>query len=211
LPPGCENIDQVKDNAHFVPLLDALQKLADPFEAYLRALSPRPGCVIFDWCNPWRAGVVRSLGIPCLFFHGSSCFYSLCDLNAVAHGLHERAVAATDDQEMFVVPGMPVRVEVTKATKPGFVNSPGWEELRDEAIEAMRTGDGTVVNTFLDLEHQFVWCYEAVLGKPVWALGPLALQSGRRRHGVARERARRPAEPGHRVAGDRLGSTNNAG
>jgi UDP-glucosyltransferase 73C len=175
LPPGCENIDQVKDNAHFVPLLDALQKLAGPFEAYLRALSPRPGCVIFDWCNPWTAGVARSLGIPRLFFHGPSCFYSLCDLNAAAHGLHERAAAAADDQEKFVVPGMPVRVEVTKATKPGFFNAPGWEKLRDEAIEAMRTADGTVVNTFLDLEHQFVACYEAALGKPVWALGPLAL------------------------------------
>jgi hypothetical protein len=31
------------------------------------------------------------------------------------------------------------------------------------------------VNTFLDLEAQFVLRYEAALGKPVWTLGPLSL------------------------------------
>jgi UDP-glucosyltransferase 73C len=42
LPPGIENMDQVTDNGHFVPLFDALQKLAGPLEAYLRAQAPRP-------------------------------------------------------------------------------------------------------------------------------------------------------------------------
>ncbi|TVU32999.1 hypothetical protein EJB05_24768, partial [Eragrostis curvula] len=174
LPPGCENVDQVVDTNHFVPMLDALQKLAGPLEAYLRAQKRRPSCIISDWCNPWTAGVARRLGIPRLFFHGPSCFYSLCDLNAAAHGLHEQTVAA-DEQEKFVVPGMPVRVEVTKATAPGFFNSPGWEVIREEAMDAMRTADGAVVNTFLDLEDQFVECYEAALRKPVWTLGPLCL------------------------------------
>ncbi|RCV04941.1 hypothetical protein SETIT_1G041700v2 [Setaria italica] len=176
LPPGIENVDQVTDHNHFVPLFDALQKLAGPLEAYLRGLPPpRPSCIISDWCNGWTAGVAASLGIPRLFFHGPPCFYSLCDLNAVDHGLHERTAAAADDQEKFVVPGMPVRVEVTKATAPGFLNSPGWEALWSECLDAMRTADGAVVNTFLDLEAQFLACYEAALGKPVWALGPFCL------------------------------------
>jgi hypothetical protein len=41
----------------------------------------------------------------------------------------------------------------------------------------MRTADGAVVNTFVDLEGQFVSCYEAALGKPVWTLGPLCLSN----------------------------------
>lgn len=177
LPPGIENVDQVTDNGHFIPLFNALQKLAGPLEAYLRALALRPSCIISDWSNPWTAGVARSLGIPRLFFHGPSCFYSLCDLNGIDHGLHELTAAADDDQERFVVPGMPVHVEVTKATAPGFFNSPGWEELWTECVEAMRTADGAVVNTFVDLEGQFVSCYEAALGKPVWTLGPLCLSN----------------------------------
>ncbi|XP_062217295.1 UDP-glycosyltransferase 73C3-like [Phragmites australis] len=176
LPPGIENVDQVTDNNHFVPLFEALRKLAGPLEAYLRAQAPRQSCIISDWCNPWTAVVARRLGIPRLFFHGPSCFYSLCDLNAVDHGLHQQTAAA-DDHEKFVVPGMPVHVEVTKATAPGFLNSPGWEALWAEADEAMRTADGAVVNTFLDLEDQFVACYEAALGKPVWTLGPFCLSN----------------------------------
>ncbi|GJN19299.1 hypothetical protein PR202_gb06560 [Eleusine coracana subsp. coracana] len=184
LPPGCENIDQATDMRHFPPMFAALQTLAGPLEAHLRSLSPRPACVVSDWCNPWTAPVARRLGIPRLFFHGPSCFYSLCDLNVSAHGLHERADNDDDGQkeeekERFVVPGMPVRVEVTRATVPGFLNHPGFEALREAAVDAMHTADGAVVNTFVGLERQFVACYEAALGKPVWTLGPLCLASSR--------------------------------
>lgn len=175
LPPGIENVDQVTDNNHFAPLLvDALPRLAGPLEAYLRGLAARPSCIISDWCSGWTAGVATSLGIPRLFFHGPPCFYSLCDLNAIDHGLREQ-IAEAGDQERFVVPGMPVRVEVTKATAPGLLNFPRLEALWVQCVEAMRTADGAVVNTFLDLEHQFVACYEAALGKPVWTLGPFCL------------------------------------
>jgi hypothetical protein len=192
LPPGVENVDQVTDHNHFVPLFEALQKLAGPLEGYLRGLPPpRPSCIISDWCNGWTAAVATSLGIPRLFFHGPPCFYSLCDLNAVDHGLHEQTAASRDDNEKFVVPGMPVRVEVTKATAPGFLNAPGWEALCKECLDAMRTADGAVVNTFLDLEAQFLACYEAALGKPVWALGPFCLANKDDTEGMA-SRGNRP-------------------
>uniref|UniRef100_J3LAS3 Uncharacterized protein n=1 Tax=Oryza brachyantha TaxID=4533 RepID=J3LAS3_ORYBR len=70
---------------------------------------------------------------------------------------------------------MPVRVEVTMGTRPGFLNSAGFEALKDAAMEAMRTADGAVVNTFTDLEDEFIACYEVALGKPVWTLGPFCL------------------------------------
>ncbi|KAL6888273.1 hypothetical protein ACP4OV_009299 [Aristida adscensionis] len=174
LPPDCQNADMLADNSQFVPFFLALRELAGPFEAYVRALAPPPSCIVADWCNPWTAGVATSLGIPRIFFHGPSCFFSLCELNAADHGLHEQ-IAAGDDDEQHVVPGMPVPVKVTKATAPGFFVYPGCEALRDEAMAAMRTADGAVVNTFLDLEAQFVACYEAALGKPAWTVGPLCL------------------------------------
>ncbi|XP_040377361.1 UDP-glycosyltransferase 73E1-like [Oryza brachyantha] len=183
MPPDYQSADMLAENAQFTPFVKALRGLDAPFEAYVRALAPPPSCIVSDWCNTWTAGVARSLGIPRLFFHGPSCFYSLCDLNAVVYGLHEQiaAAAAADDdddkEEAHVVPGMPVRVTVTKGTAPGFYNAPGCEALRDEAIEVMLAADGVVVNTFLDLEGQFVACYEAALGKPVWTVGPLCLHN----------------------------------
>uniref|UniRef100_A0A0E0JX55 Glycosyltransferase N-terminal domain-containing protein n=1 Tax=Oryza punctata TaxID=4537 RepID=A0A0E0JX55_ORYPU len=157
LPPGVENVDQITKFSHFlVAFKNTLRELAAPLEAYLRALPARPSCIISDWSFPSTADVARRVGVRRLFFHGPSCFYSLCDLNAAAHGLQQQG-----DDDRYVVPGMSVRVEVTKDTKPGFFNFPGWEENRDAAMEAMRTADGAVVNTFLDLEDEFIACYEA--------------------------------------------------
>nr|CAB3449283.1 unnamed protein product [Digitaria exilis] len=163
------------DVAQFIPFFFELRDLATPFDAYVRSLTPRPSCVISDWCNPWTSGVAKSLGIPWVFFHGPSCFFSLCDLMAANHGLHERITSDDDEEKQYAVPGMPVPVTVTKATAPGFFNHPSIFVLRDEAMEAMRTADGVVVNTFVDLEREFVECYEKALGKPVWTLGPLSL------------------------------------
>ncbi|KAL6630040.1 hypothetical protein ACP70R_029805 [Stipagrostis hirtigluma subsp. patula] len=174
LPPDCQGIDMIADNSQILPFFLALRELAGPLDAYLRALERRPSCIVADWCCPWTAAVARSHGIPRLFFHGPSCFFSLCDLNATEHGLHDQ-IAAGDDREQHVVPGMPVAVKVTKGTADGFFNGPGFERLRDEAMEAMRTADGAVANTFMELEAQFVACYEAALGKPVWTVGPLSL------------------------------------
>ncbi|CAL4889289.1 unnamed protein product [Urochloa decumbens] len=177
LPQDCQNADMVADNYQFLPFFFALPELAGPFDAYLRLLPPprRPSCVISDWCCPWTAAAARRLGVPWLFFHGPSCFFSLCDLQAANHGLHDLIVAAGDDDEKHAVPGVPVPVTVTKATVPGFFSHPLTLELRDEAMAAMRAADGVVVNTFLDLEAEFLACYEEALGKPVWAVGPLSL------------------------------------
>uniref|UniRef100_A0A0D9VDK1 Glycosyltransferase N-terminal domain-containing protein n=1 Tax=Leersia perrieri TaxID=77586 RepID=A0A0D9VDK1_9ORYZ len=169
LPAGVENVDQVTDYAHFLPFFTALRSLASPLESYLRSLPSPPSCLISDWCQSWTSDVATRGGIPRLFFHGPSCFYSLCDLNAAAHGLQPQ------HGERFIVPGMPVRVEVTKETRPGFFKEPGWEAIHEASMEAMRTADGAVVNTFVGLESQFVSCYETALGKPVWALGPFSL------------------------------------
>uniref|UniRef100_A0ACD5WR32 Uncharacterized protein n=1 Tax=Avena sativa TaxID=4498 RepID=A0ACD5WR32_AVESA len=160
------------DEDDFLRVFQALYRLAGPLEAYVRALPQRPSCIISDYCNPWTAGVARSVGVPRLSFCASSCFYSLCDLN-VSTLSHPK----DDDAYTYVVPGMPVRVEMAEdAWSSSFFTTPAaWVAFMEEAREGIRTADGAVVNTFLDLEEQFVECYEAVLGKPVWTLGPFFL------------------------------------
>ncbi|KAJ1278453.1 hypothetical protein BS78_04G080400 [Paspalum vaginatum] len=179
-PPGVpdewQSADLLPENSQLLPFSFAQRELAGPFDAYVRALAPRPSCIVSDWCSPWTAGVARSLGIPRVFFHGPSCLFSLCDLLAANHGLHDRIAAGGDDEKhALALPGMPVPVVVTKATAPGFYTHPSCKQLRDEAMEAMRTADGVVVNTFLDAEAEFLARYQAELGKPVWAVGPLSL------------------------------------
>ncbi|KAJ1691249.1 hypothetical protein LUZ63_015404 [Rhynchospora breviuscula] len=50
-----------------------------------------------------------------------------------------------------------------------------WEKLRDDTFESERTADAIVLNTFQDLERQFIELYEKVIGKKVWTVGPLNL------------------------------------
>jgi hypothetical protein len=59
------------------------------------------------------SNVATSLGIPWLFFYGSSCFFSLCDVNASEHGLFEK-IPAGNNKEEHLVPGMPVPLKVAK-------------------------------------------------------------------------------------------------
>ncbi|KAJ4782306.1 Glycosyltransferase [Rhynchospora pubera] len=70
---------------------------------------------------------------------------------------------------------MPLTLRFTKANAPNFFNSPGWEKLRDDTFESERTADAIVLNTFEDLERQFIELYEKVIGKKVWTVGPLNL------------------------------------
>uniref|UniRef100_A0A0D9VDJ9 Glycosyltransferase N-terminal domain-containing protein n=1 Tax=Leersia perrieri TaxID=77586 RepID=A0A0D9VDJ9_9ORYZ len=122
LPADCENTDRLTDNSQFLPFVNSMRALAAPFESFLCSTlaSHRPCCVVSDGSNPWTVEPARRLGIPRLFFHAVSCFYHLCDHNAAEHGLHEK-ILADDEKTSHVIPGMPMRVEVTKYTCPGYL------------------------------------------------------------------------------------------
>uniref|UniRef100_A0ACD5YF95 Uncharacterized protein n=1 Tax=Avena sativa TaxID=4498 RepID=A0ACD5YF95_AVESA len=163
--PGSEGVDTV------LRWFQSLYRLAGPLEEYVRALPRRPSCIISDLLNPWTVGVARNVGVPRLVYATPSCFYSLCDLNVATHKKDK-------PEGEFVVPGMPMRVQLTKGTWPlAFFSPPSWEAFLEERNESLRTADGVVVNSFLDIEGQFAECLGAALGMPVWVLGPFFLNN----------------------------------
>jgi hypothetical protein len=80
-----------------------------------------------------------------------------------------------DVNEYVTIPDFHIKLEVTKAQTPGFLNSPNFEDMRQMCIEEELTADGVLVNTFLELEQPFVENYEKVIGKRVWTIGPISL------------------------------------
>ncbi|KAJ4782303.1 Glycosyltransferase [Rhynchospora pubera] len=60
---------------------------------------------------------------------------------------------------------MPLTLRFNKAIGPSFFNAPGWEKIRDDAAEAQRTADAIILNSFEDLEEQFIELYEKDIGK----------------------------------------------
>ncbi|KAJ0987962.1 hypothetical protein J5N97_006318 [Dioscorea zingiberensis] len=174
LPEGCENLDALPSRDMIKNFMQACSLLKDPLINHLKAHHPPPSCIISDLSHPWLKEVSKELSIPRLFFNGFGCFALLCGFNIRQHKIHE---AIDDENEMFVIPGLPRKIEVTRAQAPGFFALKDMEEYTEEVREAERSADGVVVNSFDELETPYVECYQKTTGKKVWMIGPLSLSN----------------------------------
>ncbi|KAL6500867.1 hypothetical protein OROHE_025362 [Orobanche hederae] len=85
-------------------------------------------------------------------------------------------VSVGSDSEPFVIPGMPVDVEITKAQLPGsFVALPDLDDIRNQMQEAESNAYGVVVNTFSELEAGCAEEYRKAVNKKIWCIGPVSL------------------------------------
>uniref|UniRef100_M8BCD1 Glycosyltransferase n=1 Tax=Aegilops tauschii TaxID=37682 RepID=M8BCD1_AEGTA len=67
------------------------------------------------------------------------------------------------------------RIEVTRAQAPGFFRAPGFEKLADEVELALAESDGVVMNSFLEMEPEYVAGYAAARNMKLWTIGPVSL------------------------------------
>jgi hypothetical protein len=165
----------VVEKEHFMPFFQALWKMDEPLDEYVRSLPRRPDCLIADWCNPWTAGVCARHGILRLVLHCPSAYYLLATHSLSTHGVYDRVA---DELETFEVPDFPVRAVGNRATFRGFFQWPGMVNYERDIVEAEATADGLLINTFRDLEGVFVDCYAAALGRKTWAIGPTCASGG---------------------------------
>ncbi|KAL0923873.1 hypothetical protein M5K25_004655 [Dendrobium thyrsiflorum] len=172
LPEGCENVDLIPSADLFVPFFKSLHLMAEPLKSYLRTQPPSPSCIISDQCMPWTMEVSNDLSIPRLVFHGPSCFFLLCTLKLAEHQFYEKV---TDDLEIFTVPELPQRIEVSKLTAQRFFDWPQMKDIMRHVQEAEDASDGLVLNTFYELEPWYIDEYRRSVGKDVWVVGPVSL------------------------------------
>ncbi|KAF8395300.1 hypothetical protein HHK36_019243 [Tetracentron sinense] len=142
--------------------------LQQQLEEILKELQPSPSCIISDMFFPWTSEVALKFHIPRFVFHGTSCFSLLCSHSIHLSKVHERV---TSESESFVVPGLPDRIEMTKVQLPASMNPDVHNQIR----EAELTAYGVVVNSFNELEPEYVKEYKKVKGKKVWCIGPVSL------------------------------------
>lgn len=101
------------------------------------------------------------------------CFSLLSSHNIKYYNAHQ---SVTSDSQPFVIPGLPQRIEITKAQLPGtFVTLPDIDDFRDKIQEAELTAYGVVVNSFDELENERVELYRKAINKKVWCVGPVSL------------------------------------
>ncbi|KAL3532006.1 hypothetical protein ACH5RR_005527 [Cinchona calisaya] len=173
LPIGCENLDSVPSRDLLRKFYSALHKLQHPLEQYLQEHKYPPSCIISDKCLSWTAETARKFKIPRIVFHGMGCFSLLSAHNVKLHSPH---LSVKSDTEPFIIPGLPMRVEITKAQLPGaFVALPDLDDVRDRMREAEMNSFGVVVNSFVELENGCAEEYRKAINKKVWCIGPVSL------------------------------------
>ncbi|KAA8516602.1 hypothetical protein F0562_016892 [Nyssa sinensis] len=175
LPEGCENLDLLPSLDMAQNFFVATSMLQQEVEQVFEELKPPPSCIISDMGLPWTTDVAQKFQIPRIVFHGTCCFSLLCSHNVLMSHVLDNI---TSDSEYFVVPGLPDRIELTKAQLPGSMNaksSGSLKDVRDKIRMADKATYGIVVNTFEELEPDYVREYRKAKGEKVWCVGPVSL------------------------------------
>nr|UTM61884.1 UDP-glycosyltransferase 18860_115 [Pueraria montana var. lobata] len=174
LPEGCENFDMVTSMDMRYKVFHAISMLQKSAEVLFEALTPKPSCIISDFCIPWTAQVAEKYHIPRISFHGFSSFCLHC-----LHMIHTSNVceSITSESEYFTIPGIPDQIQVTKEQIPLTISNSDeemkhyGEQMRDAEMKSY----GVIMNTFEELEKAYVRDCKKVRNDKVWCIGPVSL------------------------------------
>ncbi|KAI3447533.1 hypothetical protein Pfo_004198 [Paulownia fortunei] len=144
-----------------------------PLEKLIQELEPKPNCIISTSAIPWTQKVAEKFKIPRYNFETVSCFTLLCSHNLSQADVQESVVS---DSEPFMVPDIPHKIEFTKAQLPKTMTKglDGFKEIIDQIKQARDSAQGTVVNSFEELEPWYLEGCKKERGK-VWCIGPVSL------------------------------------
>ncbi|RRT70973.1 hypothetical protein B296_00028084 [Ensete ventricosum] len=166
IPQGHENLLAFKEPHATREFLAANDLLEAPFKQLLH--DHRPDCVVADIYYDWASYLAKKLDIPRLIFHGGNAFLSVITVALRSLELHE-------SEEAFDVPGLPHRIQLTWSQLPGYATQPNDTVKRMD--EGFRASYGMVVNSFQELEADYINLSKKVSEKKVWHIGPLSLHN----------------------------------
>ncbi|KAL3628430.1 UDP-glucoronosyl and UDP-glucosyl transferase [Castilleja foliolosa] len=174
LPEGCENLDTLPSldmAANFFIALNLLQKEA---RQVFDEMQPRPSCIISDMGLPWTTQLAEKFHIPRIVFHGTCCLSLLCSHNIRASEILD---TLESDDDYFEVPNLPDSIRLRKSQVSGSTTrkSAVLKDVTDQIRAAEKTSYGVVVNSFEELEPEYVEGYSKAKGEKVWCIGPVSL------------------------------------
>ncbi|KAJ0962859.1 hypothetical protein J5N97_027981 [Dioscorea zingiberensis] len=168
LPSGCENAASLHSSDMRANFFKAVMMLRQPFDQVLKEL--HPDAIVTDSFLPWTTDAASEFGIPRLVFHGTSSF-ALCAWHSVdEYNPHERP------EESFTIPGLPHRIHMLKSQVPIIPKTnPSFTDVMRAVKESDAKSYGAVVNSFYELEPEYVDHYRNVMGRRAWYVGPVSL------------------------------------
>ncbi|KAK4486900.1 hypothetical protein RD792_006209 [Penstemon davidsonii] len=173
LPENCESLSSVTTTEMALKFDIAISLLQEPVHELLK--QDKADCIVADFFIPWTAQVAEKLRIPRLIFHVSG-FFPLC----VHHSLikHKPYIGIHSDSEMFTVPELPHAIKMSKRQVPDFITQESEDptlKIFENAKKTEETSYGVIVNSFKELEPDYVDYYRSKIGGRVWHVGPVSL------------------------------------
>nr|BBC62105.1 glucosyltransferase 4 [Nemophila menziesii] len=178
LPEGSESLDKLKSPDMFMKFFKALSLLQEPFEQILQELSP--DCIVSDMFFPWTTASAAKFDIPRFVFHGLSLFALCVSENMRFYKPFKNLGSESLDSEPVMLPDFPNQIEFSKVQVPEFEVGESKNEIMEllnQVKESEVKSYGIIINSFNELEKDYVDYYRNVWGRRAWLLGPLSLSN----------------------------------
>ncbi|KAK4739978.1 hypothetical protein R3W88_003675 [Solanum pinnatisectum] len=173
LPEGCENLASTTSSEMTMKFIKALYLFEQPVEQFMK--EDHPDCLIVGTFFAWAVDVAAKLGIPRLAFNGTGLL-PMCAYHCLME--HKPHLKVESETEEFIIPGLPDTIKMSRSKL-----SQHWTDEKETPMTAMvkdfmraeRTSYGAIVNSFYELEPNYVQHFRKVVGRKVWHVGPVSL------------------------------------
>nr|QPZ56408.1 anthocyanin 3'-O-beta-glucosyltransferase 1 [Curcuma alismatifolia] len=172
IPEGYENLADFpeSDPDDFFRFIAATERLEPSFSLVLK--THRPDCVVVDFFYPWATRVAQDASVPSLLFNGSN-FFSSAVIKIVQDG--ELKQGDLETERLIEVPGIPQKIRLKLSNLPYNVLHPN--QFSHRMAESLHRIHGTVVNSFYELERDYVDRAPNSRDVRFWFVGPVSLQN----------------------------------
>ncbi|MCE2055937.1 hypothetical protein HAX54_043776 [Datura stramonium] len=173
LPEGCENLASTTSSEMTLKFIKALYLFQRPLEQFLE--EDHPDCLIAGTFFPWTVDVAAKLGIPRLVFNGTGLL-PLCAYHSLID--HKPHLKVESEAEEFIIPGLPHTLKMSRQQISDHLKDETETPMTEIVKDIMRAeiiSYGAIVNSFYELEPNYVKHYREVVGRKVWHVGPVSL------------------------------------
>ncbi|XP_047314085.1 UDP-glycosyltransferase 73C4-like [Impatiens glandulifera] len=173
LPEGCETVDTLSFTL-WSNFQSALSKWQTSVEHFIKEIEPFPTCMISDRYIPQIAVNAERLGLRRFIFDGMGCLSILIAYEIQTSKIHK----TVEESEPFMLPGLP-DIGLTRKQLPIHVrsNSPSMTEYREQMRAADSRACGILINSFDELEPDYITELRKLHQNRAWCVGPMSLHN----------------------------------
>ncbi|RDX78824.1 Soyasapogenol B glucuronide galactosyltransferase, partial [Mucuna pruriens] len=170
LPEGMEMINAVTPKDMSNKIMEGLSTLEGQFRQLFRDM--QPDFIVTDMFYPWSVDAAAELGIPRLIYVGGT-YFAHCAMDSLER--FEPHTKVDSDDESFLIPGLPHKLEMTRSQIPERFKAPtNFSYIMKKVKESEKRSYGSLFKSFYAFEGAYEEHYKKVMGTKSWNVGPIS-------------------------------------